>query len=466
MWKKRGKSTFALFFKLGPEIYGRQRFCINAKLSIPPYKMLNRKTAPDIYEVRHIKLPQAELRYLDNGIPVYILDYPGQKIVKLEAVYRVGRPEETKRLAARATARLLRDGTLNKSGAEIAEHLDFYGASLNIPTNLDTTSFILFVLKKYAQEVIPTFAEMLHSPSFPENELENFRRTNIQDLLVELEKGETVAYRKVTELIFGEHHPYGYNSTPEDYTALQRSDLLHFFNTWYSPANCMLFASGRIDAEVFQLINEYLGQKGKGKVAGHKPSFLQLNFVVPEVLPTAVQIPLVGSLQTAIKIGRRFFHRNHPDFNGMVVLNTLLGGYFGSRLMTNIREKKGLTYNIYSSLDAYLQDGCLYIATEVSPEKSASAVRAIFRELKKLRENPVPEEELSMVRNYILGMLLNGLDGPINSSDMLRNQIVENQSPEQFEVLVQTVRSISAEALQALAQKYLQQKDFWVVTVA
>jgi len=133
--------------------------------------------------------------------------------------------------------------------------------------------------------------------------------------------------------------------------------------------------------------------------------------------------------------------------------------------MTNIREKKGFTYNIYSSVDAYALDGCLYIATEVSPEKSAAAVRAIFRELKKLRETPVPEEELSMVRNYILGMLLNGLDGPINSSDMVRNQIVEYQSPENFETLVQTVRSITADSLQSLAQQYLQQKDFWVVTV-
>jgi predicted Zn-dependent peptidase len=170
-------------------------------------------------------------------------------------------------------------------------------------------------------------------------------------------------------------------------------------------------------------------------------------------------------LQTAIKIGRRLFDRHHPDFNGMVVLNTLLGGYFGSRLMTNIREKKGFTYNIYSTVDAYLLDGCFYIATEVSPEKSAAAVRAIFSEMKKLREKLVPEEELSMVRNYILGMMLNGLDGPINSSDMVRNQIVENQSPEHFEALVETVRSISAEALQALANQYLQPKDFWVVTV-
>lgn len=448
LWKKPRKSTFA-------------RFAPVPGLQPKTFVMLNRKSAPPVFEVSHLVLPQPKLVHLDNGLPVYVLDFPGQEIVKLEAVFKAGRPEEEKRLASRATSRLLREGTLQRSAAEIAEHLDYYGASLTVPTSLDTSSFILFSVKKYAQEVIPSFAEMLQSPAFPEEELETFRRTSIQELQVELEKVETVAYRKITELIFGADHPYGYNSMPEDYQAIQRADLQHFYNTWYTPSNCLLFASGRIDEEILKLLNQHFG--GGEKIKPGKSGTKSLD--TPTLRPKTIHVPLPGSLQTAIKIGRRLFDRNHPDFNGLTVLNTLLGGYFGSRLMTNIREKKGYTYNIYSTVDAYLHDGCFYIATEVSPEKSAAAVRAIFNEIKKLREKPVEEEELSMVRNYILGMLLNGLDGPINSSDMVRNQIVENQTPEQFEALIQTVRTISAESLQALAQKYLQQKDFWVVTV-
>lgn len=424
--------------------------------------MLNRKSAPVIYEVRHLTLPRPEIVLLDNGIPVYVLDFPGQEIVKLEAVFRAGRAEEWKRLAARSTSRLLREGTMQKPGAEIAEHLDFYGASLTVPTNLDTSSFVLFSLKKYAHEVIPTFTEMLQSPSFPEDELENYRRTSIQELLVELEKGETVAYRKITELIFGENHPYGYNSMPEDYSAIQQADLRQFYDSWYRPSNCLLFASGRIDKDILDLLNQQFGQwKSALTSPPASPPLQPSTFSAP----TVVRMALPNSLQSAIKIGRKLFDRNHPDFNGMLVLNTVLGGYFGSRLMANIREKKGYTYNIYSTVDAYLRDGCFYIATEVSHDKAAAAVRAIFREMKKLCEKPVPEEELSMVRNYILGMLLNGLDGPINSSDMVRNQVVENQSPEKFDALVQTVRNISASKLQSLAQQYFQPKDFWTVIV-
>lgn len=425
--------------------------------------MLNRKAAPAIYEVRHLALPNPSVAKLDNGIPVYVLDYPDLEIVKIEVVFCAGRPEERKKLAARTTARLIREGTTRQSAAEIAEHLDFYGASINIPTNLDTTGFILFSVRKYADEVIPTFAEMLQSPAFSEDEIEKYRKSSVQELLVELEKGETVAYRKVTELIFGETHPYGYNSMPEDYNAIQRADLIDFFETWYRPDNCLIFASGRIDEDILQLLNRHFGARPVPK----QPLPARVPPPVPPAKPSGpVNTSIPGSLQTAIKIGRRMFDRQHPDFNGMVVLNTVIGGYFGSRLMTNIREKKGYTYNIYSTADAYLLDGCFYIATEVSHDKAKASIRAIFNEMKKLREKQVPEEELSMVRNYILGMLLNGLDGPINSSDMLRNQIVENQSSEQFDQLVHTVRNISAVELQALSQKYLQPEDFWVVQVS
>ncbi|HOY07144.1 MAG TPA: pitrilysin family protein [Saprospiraceae bacterium] len=421
--------------------------------------MLNRKSPPAIFQVQNLLLPRPELVHLDNGIPVYILDFPGQEIVKIEAVFRAGRPEESKRLASRATAKLLREGTRTRSAAEIAEHVDYFGGSLNVPTNLDSSNVILFSLKKYIHELLPVFAEVLQEPSFPETELETFRRTSLQELQVDLEKVEVQAYRKVTELIFGENHPYGYNSVAEDYAALTRDDLVQHFNTWYTPSNCMLFASGRIDAPVRELLNRYFGQNTtKG------PTPLPLP-VAATSKPHKEFIHQPESLQSAIKVGRRLFGRDHPDFNGIFVLNTILGGYFGSRLMTNIREKKGYTYNIYSTADAMLHDGCLYIATEVSKDKSAATLRAILAEMKKLREKPVLEDEMDMVRNYLLGMLLNGLDGPMNIADVVRSLVVEGLPWESYEALVQTIRHITPAELQELAQRYLRPEDFWIVTV-
>lgn len=421
--------------------------------------MLNRKSPPAILQVQNLFLPRPEVVRLDNGVPVYVLDFPGQEIVKIEAVYRAGRPEEDKRLAARATSKLLREGTRTRTAAEIAEHVDYYGGSLGVPANLDTANVLLFSLKKYVHELIPVFAEVLQEPVFPESELETFRRTSLQELLVDLEKVEVLAYRKITEVIFGENHPYGYNSVAEDYAALTREDVVRHFNTWYAPGNCILFASGRIDASVLELLNKHFGQNA---APSRPPVPLPAD---PPAKPGKIHISQPGSLQTAIRVGRRLFGREHPDFNGIFVLNTVLGGYFGSRLMTNIREKKGYTYNIYSTADAMLHDGCLYIATEVNKEKSAATLRAILAEMKKLREQPVSEDEMEMVRNYLLGMLLNGLDGPMNISDVVRSLVVEGLPWESYEALVQTIRDITPEALQDLARRYLQPEDFWIVTV-
>ncbi|MCB0529927.1 MAG: insulinase family protein [Lewinellaceae bacterium] len=423
--------------------------------------MVNRKSAPPIREIGHLVLPKPQQLRLDNGIPLYVLDFPDQEIVKIEVVFRAGRPEENKKLVSRATARLLREGAGSRTGAEIAEFIDFYGGTLSVPGNLDTTNILLFSLKKYAGQLIPVFADLLRDPAFPESELETFRKTSVQDLLVELEKVEVVAYRKITELIFGTEHPYGYNSMPSDYAALERNDLLAFHQRWYIPSNCMIFASGRIDEEVLGLLNRHLGQwENKVQAVEHR-------VIAPASapLPTQIKIAHEGSLQTAVKIGRRTFNRRHPDFNGLFVLNTILGGYFGSRLMTNIREKKGLTYNIYSTLDAYLHDGCLYIATEVSPGSAKATVRQIFSEMKKLREAPVETEELDMVRNYLLGMLLNGIDGPMNTSDVVRSMVVEGFSEQEYGELADTIRQIQPAQLQALAERYLRPDDFWVVTV-
>ena len=421
------------------------------------------RSAPLIHPVVNLDLPVPAVYKLDNGILLHALDFPGQEILKIEVIFRAGRSCEVKRLTSRTTARLLREGTSLQKSAEIAEFFDFYGASVSIPSNLDTANIILYTLSRYASEVIPAFAGIIRDPVFPDEELVTYQRTGIQELSVELEKVETVAYRKVTELIFGENHPYGYNSVEADYLALQRTDLEAFYDNWYRPENCFIVASGCVDEKVISELNQYLG--GQWKRSPDIPGFPAVSHTERDVRPSKMHISHPGSLQTAIKIGRRAFGRNHPDYDGLYVLNTVLGGYFGSRLMTSIREKKGFTYNIYSTLDAYLNDGCLYIATEVNTENTASAVRAILAEMKKLREKPVDNEELGMVRNYLLGMLLNGLDGPLNVSDVVRGLLAEGLPPSVFSRLVDKINSITPAEIQQLAAKYLNPDDYWIVTV-
>jgi predicted Zn-dependent peptidase len=159
------------------------------------------------------------------------------------------------------------------------------------------------------------------------------------------------------------------------------------------------------------------------------------------------------------------FNKHHPDFNGLYVLSTILGGYFGSRLMANIREDKGYTYNIYATLDAMLFDGYFCIGTEVGNELVEPTIKEIHHEMKLLREELVSTEELEMLRNYLMGNFLAMLDGPFNISELLRTMLIEDLPFSSFEQMIETVNTIQPEQLRDLACKYLNPDNMWEVVV-
>ncbi len=181
--------------------------------------------------------------------------------------------------------------------------------------------------------------------------------------------------------------------------------------------------------------------------------------------PKKIKIPLPNSVQTAIRIGSRLFNKRHQDYNTMYLLNTILGGYFGSRLMNNIREDKGYTYNIYSSIDTMQRDGCFYIGTEVGNEFVESTKEEIYKELNILQNELVGEQELKMVRNYLLGNLLTMLDGPFNTGEILKTMVLDELSRQDFDNLVNTIKYISAEEIQMVAKKYFNRENLWEVVV-
>jgi predicted Zn-dependent peptidase len=421
--------------------------------------MLDRNTAPATQKVTELKIPNPSVHTLDNSIPVYETHMGTQDIVKLEILFHAGRPLEEKRLAARATAALLKEGTTKMSSAEIAEKIDFYGGTLNIPVNLDTSNVILYSLTKHFEKLLPIVSDMVTNPIFPEKELNAFCERNIQNLAVDLTRGDVVAYRKITEFIFSENHPYGYNSSEKSYRNLTREDLKKHFQKNYHSGNCRIFISGKTTGRHIDLLNTYLG---KVIPKGEKEEVVFAQYLS---IPKKVKIPHVESMQTAIRIGCKLFNRTHPDFNGLYILNTILGGYFGSRLMANIREDKGYTYNIFSSLDAMIHDGYFYIGTEVGNEFTKKTLVEIYREMDLLKEELVGEEELNMVRNYLLGNMLTMLDGPFNVADVVKTYVAENLPVSNFDTLTQTIKSITAETLRDLARKYFKSENMWEVIV-
>lgn len=421
--------------------------------------MLDRTKAPTIKMPDDVQLPAYQLHYLDNGIPVYEVQMGTQEVIKLELVFNAGRPFEEKKLVSRATTSLLREGTTTHSAGEMAELFDFYGCSLSLPYNLDTANIVVYSLSRYLEKILPLLKNILESPSFSQTELTSFATRQQQLLREDLTKNEVVAYRTITELIFGNEHPYGYNSVEEMYATLQRDDLLTHFNRTYTVDNCRIFMSGKTSPTHLKVLNRYIGSlERRGKVS---------SIAMPEV-PSATDklfIPRTDSVQTAVRMGRRLFNREHEDYAGMYVLNALLGGYFGSRLMANIREDKGYTYHIFSQLDVMKFDGYLYIGTEVGNEFVSATCDEIYKELALLREELVSVDELEMVKNYLLGTYLTMVDGPFQASELVKTMILEDLPENFFSTLVKTTRDINAKQILELANRYLKIEDIWQVSV-
>ena len=421
--------------------------------------MPDRSIQPQIKEINNIHVPDFQKYTLDNQIPVYEVNLGTQDILKMEIIFRAGRPFEHQKLVARATAALLREGTQKRKAAEVHEMVDFYGGTLTVPVNLDTSNIVLYSLVKHFEKLLTLLSEIITEPAFPEDELEIFKKNNKQRLQVDLTKNDVVAYRTVTEKIFGKQHPYGYNSLPETYDELSRQALVKHFERNFHAGNCLIVISGKTSPKIIKLLNKHIGRKLAKKTIIES----QVNPTYPT--PQKLKIDFPDTIQTAIRIGSKLFNRNHEDYKKFYVLNTVLGGYFGSRLMSTIREEKGYTYNIFSSIDPMLFDGYFYIGTEVGNEFVNQTLDTIYQEFEKLRTTPIKEEELKMVRNYLMGFFLTNLDGAFNVAELLKILKTEDLPDGFFSDMVQKIQTITAEEIMQLSQKYLLEDKMWEVVV-
>jgi zinc protease len=407
------------------------------------------KNIPKISDVRLRGLPHVNKYLLSNNIPVYEIRSGIQPVVRFEIVFRAGRPCEHKKLVSKACAELLREGTRKHTSATLADRIERFGARYHMPNSLDYIMLTFSCLSKHCKRLIPISAEICQFPLFSERELERFKKYQVQKLSVDEAENDIVAYRKITEMIFGSDHPYGYNSDKALYYAIARDDLILHYEQWVNPSNCAIFVSGNAPSGLANSIEEHFGSWNNGQAA-IPPSRLDLHQRSPDTFVLSRY-----QKQTSIRVGRRLFGRNNPDYPGFFGLNTVLGGFFGSRLIKNIREQRGYTYNIHSTIEPHFYDGCWYISTDTKLNLVNRTLNQINIEIDKLRQEMIPEGELEMVKNYLRGYLLSLLDGPLNVLEVIKTSILETGRTDYIVTLFDKLAELRSEDLMALAQKYL-----------
>ncbi len=424
---------------------------------------LDRTIAPNIKDAVDfdIQLKPCQKYTLDNGVEVYAFEGGAQEVMLMELVFFAGNSFETKNWVAPATNYLLKNGTSSKSAFEVNDAFEFYGAYLNRSCYNETATISLHSLTKHFQEVIPVVSELVGDAVFPENELEIYKKNQIQQLTLNLKKGDFIANRFIDEYLFGIDHPYGKYSSEAAYNQLTREDLVAFYNKYYKEGKCIVFMAGKFPADIESTLNKYIGSLPLNKHIIETPEHAIV--AADEKKYNVVNDP--SSVQGSIRIARHFPNRHHPDFAPVQVLNNIFGGFFGSRLMSNIREDKGYTYGIHSYLQNHIQQSAWLISTDAGKDVCRATIDEVYKEMAILKNELVEMDELNLVKNYMLGSLLGDVDGPFQIIGRWKSYILNGLTEEYFYNTIKTVRAIQPQQLQDLANKYLNEENFYELVV-
>jgi zinc protease len=422
---------------------------------------LNRTQPPHIKNAVELalNLKPFEKSTLNNGADVYAVNAGAEDVLLVEWVFYAGNWFEKKNITAASTNFLLKNGTSTKTAFQLNEHFEYYGSYLNRNCFNETATITLHCLSKHLEVLLPVVRELIIDSVFPEEELNIYKQNMQQRLRVNLRKGDFVAGRLIDAYLYGEQHPYGRYTSFEDFEAITREDVVEFYKQFYQQGKFVIFTAGKLPGNTVALLNRYFGD-------------LPLTPLQVMDLPTAPAgekhyrvINDPQGVQGAIRMGTPFPNRHHPDFVKVQVLNNVFGGFFGSRLMSNIREEKGYTYGIYSYLENHIQESAWVISTEAGRDVCEATLVEVYKEMERLRAEPVDDEELLLVRNYMMGSILGDLDGPFQIITRWKNIILNGLDEQFFERQLETIRTVPAAELQALANKYLLPDKFYELVV-
>lgn len=421
---------------------------------------LDRTIAPEIKDIENLNIQQPQRNVLSNGVPVFSFDVSKQDLVKIELNFEAGSYYGKTELLASVTNKLLTEGTKKHTAAEIAYIIDSYGGFIETSLNKDVASLSLYTLNKYLDKTLPLLAEIIKEASFDQRELDLHMAHKKNNFLVNQERVGYLASTRFSAILFGEEHPYGRILNIDDFEKITRQDIIDFHQKYYLNGKMQIFIAGKLNDNTIELLDSYLGDMDTSNTK--LESLNDSLFSSPQM---EHYIDKEDAVQNAIRIGKRVINRQHPDFHGLRIVNTILGGYFGSRLMTNIREDKGYTYGIGSGIMTMREAAFFFITSEVKAQVSELAIVEILKEVELLQTVLIDNEELKLVKNYLQGEFQRGFDGPFSLLSRFKEIYYSNLDYNYYTTYIQKVKAIKAEEIRDIAQKYLNTDELYRLTV-
>lgn len=414
--------------------------------------LLDRTIQPKVRDIEHLAVQMPQRFIMPNGVPLNILNSGDNEVVRIDLLIEGGRWHQSQPLQALFTNRMLREGTLRYSTLEIAEKLDYYGAWLELSSASEYAYITLYSLNKYLPQTLDVLESIVKEPTFPEKELGVVAENNIQQFIVNSSKVDFLAHRALMKAVYGGQHPCGRLVQKEDYKRITPDVLRKFYDRYYHSRNCTIYVSGKVGDDCVRRIEDLFGREAFGK-GFQKPE--KTDFVPVSSVDKRIFVEYADVMQSAVRMGMLSLERCHPDYLKVRVMVTLFGGYFGSRLMSNIREEKGYTYGISAGIAPYPGQGILVINTETANEFVEPLVREVYHEIDRLQNDPVPEDELFMVKNYMLGEMCRSYESAFSLADAWMFVQVSGFGDTHFEDVLNTIKNITPEEIRELAGRYL-----------
>lgn len=419
---------------------------------------IDRTIAPEFKVINSVYLPDPQTYTLDNGTALHVINIGIQPVIRLECIFEAGNWFEKELGASFFAIKMLSEGTRNKASAQISEAFDKIGAFTEMTHTADRIGIVVYALSRFLPEVLELVAELIHEASFPEKELQDLRNINIQNLRVNKEKNAYLATTAFRAKLFGSDHPYGQSQDEDNIASLPLNAIVEHYQAFIKNGKFTIVLAGQVEEKDIQTVNAHLGKYQFAEQGSSLKSFSEPAYADVELL---VERP--ESVQSSIRMGRRLFNRHHPDYFKMLVTNEILGGYFGSRLMKNIREEKGLTYGISSHLVTLRKEGYYMIGTDVKKEFTQQTIDEIKKEIHRLQTELVGEEELQTVKNFMAGEFAGSLNTAFEVADRQKILLLDGLPTDFFKHYIDQIHATTSQHVLEMAAKYLQPADMLTV---
>ncbi|PJJ47830.1 M16 family metallopeptidase [Hymenobacter chitinivorans] len=413
--------------------------------------MLDRQVAPPVQPLASVTLPAADVFSLPNGARLHVIHNSAQPVVRLQLVFPAGKWYEPVSGLSMLTARMVLEGTLTRTARQIADEVAFYGASLECEQGFDQATLTLYCLSRHLESLLPVVADVISAASFPEAELAQLKARTIQNIRIERQKTSYLASEHFSRTLYGPSYPYGRMFDEGLVQEADREELLRFYQSAYQLSAAEIFLCGDVSSAHIDLVTTVIGRLPTLTAAAPP---ISAALATPSTAPKE-HVTVADAMQSSLRIGRVWPNMSHPAMHKLQVLIKVLGGYFGSRLMKNIREDKGLTYGIYASIGSREHANNFVIGTDVNAASTSVAVQEIYKELDILQSQLIPQEELQTVKNYMVGKFANELSTVFEQCDKYKNLVFLDLPASYYSDFIAEVNQVTADELQALAQEYL-----------